>query len=438
MKTKTSLITAMVGLAAVLAVAGTSAAWGDNSDKHTASSLETPDSTPSADSDADSMADAAIAEAAHAIDDALEASGWDGYSSTSIDRNRVIVHAVRELPAQLMAQVERIAGNILVATSTSRFKMTDYEDRVDQLTLRLGRDGKLIDFMAPSNDERFIEVVLVDSPRTDELEARIRSDFAGFPLQISRISEAERPARLEFGSRWADTNPLKGGIQVSNSYTAGCTLGFSARRNSDNAKVMLTAWHCNGWEKRVRGWFQDKQVAVSSATEGYPPENANNLVDGMYIFQTGTSSFGSRIYVGTYNSTNTKLRKGGKNPLLGEALTSGGAYSGGSTNEVTKIGVLEEGIGRGFYLRSESGKRVVGEGDSGGPIHKAHSDGSYSARGIVQGQGRYVNGAGNWVLSPVGSCQQGIADQPRLCSVDTFNMNIETLETLLKVTVYSS
>jgi len=379
-----------------------------------------------------------ISEQAHALDDALRVSGWRDFSSVSINDGKTIVIHAMDVPTEKAQKIiAETAPDFEVTYQRSKFLMDDYNEQVDSLVAALGKNKSLLVSAGPAEDESQVEVALLDARGLEEAKAAVIEHFAGFHVRFQIVPEKGYKELTPFGWRSDDT-PYAGGVQIYHPSINGCSTGFSANRKSDGARVMITAWHCNGtlFNYTNRIWSHDSKT-IGGAPSGFMSPSTND-VDAMYFSRpNGSSSFGSIIYVGSWTSSNTKLRKNAGNPILGETLTSGGAYSGGSTQTVTRINTLSGTIGRGFMLHDNGNERTVGRGDSGGPVHRSYSDGTYGARGIVRGQGEYKNASGDWVPSTLGACSQGI-EITRECSRDSFNMNIETIETKLGVTVYPS
>lgn len=378
---------------------------------------------------------APFGDATDAVEAYLKESGWNNFSAVEVkDRSRIIIKGVGDVPDGVLKKATALADGFPIEYQKVAFTAAKYRAAVEVLLEELGEDGRQL-YEVSMHGDKAISVQIMPSERSDEIESVVRSILADFPLNITRAPEdAQGPQKL--ATRWDDISAYSGGIHLYNSVN-NCTSGFGAIRNSDNAKVMITAWHCNSptlelGNKSDRNWKNGGTIIGSGDVAlGYPFSSAG-ATDAMY-FTPATGTFGSKIYVGTATSSATKLRKGASDPQLGKEVTGAGAYSGGSTGIITRVDYIYYGEGPGFMWTSDEG-RSIGAGDSGGPFHSKHTDGTYTARGIVIGGG--INSAG---ISYVGGpCTNGLLGRGNVCFANIFGLNIDTIEARLGVTVHPS
>lgn len=177
--------------------------------------------------------------------------------------------------------------------------------------------------------------------------------------------------------------PITGGIGdsvVQGSTAALGTIGFTAKRNSDNAKGYVIAGHT--------AWFQ---TGLSSYQPLYASGNLAGTVskigsntDAAFI---PYSNVAARMHIGGGSFVNVNgCYSGG---ISGMTLTKSGAASGSVTGQY--LGVLTGKTVNGHYMdRIELMSTTCTDGDSGGPVYYT-SSGRYKIVGIISASAT-VNG----------------------------------------------
>lgn len=93
-------------------------------------------------------------------------------------------------------------------------------------------------------DDEDSVVVLVEDP-TDSLQRSLDDRYgvgvATVGRQLAPEYDGHPPSALACETLYTSCNPLRGAILLEGT---GCSMGFNARRNSDNARVVTTAGHC--------------------------------------------------------------------------------------------------------------------------------------------------------------------------------------------------
>lgn len=169
--------------------------------------------------------------------------------------------------------------------------------------------------------------------------------------------------------------PITGGIVhsvVQGSTAALGTIGFTAKRDSDNAKGYVIAGHT--------AWFQ---TGLSS----YQPLYASGNLAGT-VSKIGSNTDAAFV---PYSNVTAKMHIGGgsfvningcySGGISGMTLTKSGAASGSVTGQY--LGVLTgQTIGGHYMDRIELMTTTCTTGDSGGPVYYA-SSGRYKIVGII-------------------------------------------------------
>ncbi|MBN9613082.1 MAG: hypothetical protein J0H64_06420, partial [Actinobacteria bacterium] len=169
----------------------------------------------------------------------------------------------------------------------------------------------------------------------------------------------------------------------------------------------------------------------------------SNATDSQYLKAPTGLGYGALIYTGGISSSATKVRKNSAyNAKVGNDVYGEGAASGGAA--LTVVAVNQFGIsgeGPGFQTDSDAGKRDVGQGDSGGPVIRLHTDGEYTPLGMVKGPGWKVNSSPR-EMTVLGLCEKGVVhwngnpNYPRFCSKRSFHINTTAIESALGVDIY--
>lgn len=362
-----------------------------------------------------------------------ESSDHPIFSTIAIDDElqKVVAHFTSE-PSQRTKDAARDASGEIPVTFAHDSLVTNeqFVALVESMYERLSPDRTKFGLISPNVANTEVWVTVWSGPNQDETARKVRQ--AMWPLKV-HIEHGPRPMEaMNYSSRWFDTSLFKGGAALLSKTGTLCTSGFAAKRNSDGQKVMITAEHCGlgatwttagGGVKYGTGWYR------SSST------------DSQYMMAPAGTGYGSLIYSGSVDATSTKVRKNSAyNASVGDKVYTGGAISGGDSQKVVAINQFGGlGEGPGFLTDSIQGFRAVGEGDSGGPVFRLHSDGKYTPLGMIKGNGWAVNSSPR-IWATQGGCQKGVIEvapgTPRLCSVRSFHINTTAIESALKVDFY--
>lgn len=373
-------------------------------------------------------------EAADRVQEALEQSSDRAIFSTIVidERTRALVTYFTASPStETIASARKASADIPVKVSdASRVTATQFVNMVERMYGALDPKREKIGLISPN--ESFTSVTLSVWPSADQNETARAVKRALHPINVI-IDHGPRPVGpVDYASRWDDKSLFKGGAGLVSGTNQFCTSGFAARRNSDDAKVMITAEHCG------LGALWGTAIGGNAYGEGWYRSSAT---DSQYMAAPAGLGYGSLIYSGGVNATATKVRKNSAyDAKVGDVIYAGGAASGGSSQKVIatdQYGIYGEGPG--FLTDAVSGLRSVGEGDSGGPVFRLHTDGEYTPLGMVKGNGWAVNSLPR-KMATQGSCQKGVESfspgVARICSVRSFHINATAIEKALKVDIY--
>ncbi|WP_162197371.1 chymotrypsin family serine protease, partial [Methanosarcina mazei] len=171
--------------------------------------------------------------------------------------------------------------------------------------------------------------------------------------------------------------PITGGIAltiVNGGSGADGTIGFAAKRNSDNANGYVTTGHTS--------WFQtglpSYQPIYGSGNQAGTVSKIGVNTDAAFIPYSNVTA---RIHTGGGNFVNVAGYYSGG--ISGMTLTKSGRASGSVTGQY--IGVLTgQTIGGHYMDKIELMTTTCTSGDSGGPVY-AYYNGNYKIVGIICG-----------------------------------------------------
>lgn len=375
-------------------------------------------------------------ERADRIRRAIDASAdRSTFSTMMIDNKRkaIIVYFVGEPSQEVKSEIRSVAGPIPVRISArSRATNAGVVELVERMYSEVDPERKKVGLISTNVSNTEVQVTVWSAPDQTETGDAVVKYLA--PLAV-KIEYSNRPAsdpKLA-GSRWADKSSFKGGAAIVSTNGQFCTSGYSARRKSDGAKVMISAAHCGQhypWKT-----FEGGSISFGSSWV------YSLATDSMYLKAPNGAGYGSLIYSGSVAATATRVRKNSAyDPIVGNAVYSSGAASGGSALTVVAVNQWGwGGEGPGFQTDSQSGDKNVGHGDSGGPVYRLHSDGKYTPLGMIDSIGWSVNSNPKKVAAS-GICSKGIQIWPdqtqRECSKRSFHINATAIENALGVDIY--
>lgn len=122
-----------------------------------------------------------VAEAVHTY---LRTSGIHGYSAIEIRAGAIVVQTSGQVPAEISADVASLAGAFPVRYERVEFTEAEYIAATDRLTARLGPDATQLKKVSMRGDQE-IQIEILRSERTPEIERMAREELAGFPLRIT-------------------------------------------------------------------------------------------------------------------------------------------------------------------------------------------------------------------------------------------------------------
>lgn len=229
--------------------------------------------------------------------------------------------------------------------------------------------------------------------------------FDGIPVSVLVDGEVER------ASRDYDTAPFKAGADISRASTTAdmihvCTSAFAvlAYRNGAFEEQLLTADHCGvapGSSTWRTGYYSASPVVGTQI-------NANTATD---IMKLRGQSYGPYMYYGPNNANTAVAVKGYATPIVNAYVHYSGARSGtGYNSVVTHTNLTVSYPGAGTYSGISrtvhpTGLKVIGNGDSGGPVFALNSAGEVFAVGVISG-----------MQSATDECRGDPADATRKCS----------------------
>ena len=205
------------------------------------------------------------------------------------------------------------------------------------------------------------------------------------------------PLGLDSGMvRYSDTSPYSGGAAYDPSSGPRCTLGFAFTSG------FITAGHCeitSGiavtiWDfSRKIGTIDETNWHDGTGTVSFPREPGVYRGDISLIKTTSSALQRPRIYIGTSTSgiTRNVSSMWWSESVNGERYCTGGS----TTGELCDWTVVASRIDykpnpTEHWLHVTEGYRYgqgVEPGDSGGPVYTYNSDGSISAKGIINARG---------------------------------------------------
>lgn len=276
----------------------------------------------------------------------------------------------------------------------------EWLNRLDNIRVNLNENNEMKPYFYPSgplvaygtNADGYFWVIFDErySAKNEDFDAifdlinkqALKLNIANVPIVFSTGSPITPVSASINQASVSSTNPyltyyrpIKGGIGdsvVKGSTAALGTIGFTAKRNSDNAKGYVIAGHT--------AWFQ---TGLSS----YQPLYASGNLAGT-VSKIGSNTDAAFV---PYNNVAAKMHIGGGNfvnvngsysgGISGMTLTKSGAASGSVTGQY--LGVLTgQTIGGHYMDRIELMRTTCTTGDSGGPVYYA-SSGRYKIVGII-------------------------------------------------------
>lgn len=158
---------------------------------------------------------APLNDAAESVDTFLKSTSWAGFSATGVGDHQIIVRGRKPIPRGVRRQAESLAGEFSIEEEIVPFTEAEYLAVTDKLVEALG-DDKVQLKRVSMRDGKEIQIEILRSDRTRQIEQTVRRILVGFPLRIS-YAPADDPGPQLLGSRWNDENPFSGGAQISSS-----------------------------------------------------------------------------------------------------------------------------------------------------------------------------------------------------------------------------
>jgi hypothetical protein len=232
-----------------------------------------------------------------------------------------------------------------------------------------------------------------------EIEMYVSGDFAqdvkasvrttaeraahGVPVAVTYLPPGRGVVSAVGGGRAADTSPFRGGAVISSfygSYAKICSTGMRVKRSSDGAYRMLTANHCAN-ASHTDSWYSQSTVdpAKSGWYLGTSTSSYSSAQDAMLLKVASGKSFSNSIYTGSYYATTHRDVVAGWTPGTGTTAYLSGGWRGQATTTVLEdnFAYLDENYNPriGVLYVTNSGYATNGEGDSGSPFYRVHSNG---------------------------------------------------------------
>jgi len=214
------------------------------------------------------------------------------------------------------------------------------------------------------------------SARTPQSTLELLKSSLKVPYDLS----VKEPSHFDAFNKTNDIAPFWGGARIIWQPTgAMCSDGFAVKPSGEPAKL-ITAGHCTPWGSTFDN-FTDGGGDVMGTASHQAHFRDTVLID--------TKSAG-RIYVGNFNSSNSRAVKDWFPSFVGDSVCRSSAFS----NQMCGLKVVavsqsvtassDEGtwsVSPMVEAEQQSGLSAGGNGDSGGSVFSFRSDGGVNARG---------------------------------------------------------
>ncbi|GEM_PF-5648225 len=338
--------------------------------------VPTDDSAPGADAIMEAQVPLDIA--GNKILDAIQAEGYEGYTSLAVeqDQNKLVLVWKGEVAPGLSTMLEAIRkGGIGIDVQPSKYSLAEMQSAIDAIVAdeqlrKVPAEERSYSF-SPAPDGSHIEIATGDTG-SSSLTAKTR--LTDIPLVLVPGEED-----VPLAGRQADTSPYFGGARIRVGATASCTSGFGATDGTHS--YLLSAAHCGSNGMQVYNGA-GTNIGNVAGTVG-----ASQGSDSMMI---NVGSSGNRTYIGAWNGADSYVVLSKGNSLLNDMVCTSGSFSGArcsikvtNTNTTETIGSYTvSGVVQGSRT---DGTNAAGTGDSGGPVFLVVSVLNFqvSARGII-------------------------------------------------------
>jgi hypothetical protein len=347
-----------------------------------------------------------IATVAGQISALVDQNGYTGFAGMIADQNsaRLLLCWLggEALPGPIADIVANPGQPITVVRQDAAYSYDDLSSRVDSIldNTSVGAQiaGRIHTVTVPEEGTGLIASVLPNDPNVDPNQfiaqaQPVLSNAAGVPVTV-QIDDVVEPA-----TRLADTSPWYGGARLTdNAGTKSCSSGFGLIRRTDNAQLLLTAYHCYGVQAVFNGPppGNPARQQIGTVTSGVQGGDSEAIA----IAAPGTA--GGFIYNGGVNDATEGIAR-----VTGVAVNipnlfvcTSGSFSGEHCLlRISRTNVFFNIAAHGIVYRVGPVDRAVGRlgppapvaislGDSGGPVVLYRADGNG-----VNGMGTIIGGS---------------------------------------------
>lgn len=338
------------------------------------------------------------------VADKIEAratSDDEAFTSVSIDPRTNSLTIARKIGGQANSNLANLYSAILPAGVTLHYA-NSVVSRKERQELDAKLAASLDSFVAHGTNVNTAGLLLGDTGLYEIYYTGAAPDLSVFGSLSTKVDAvAHEPVYHQVATRYADTNPFRGGSfmqgpTADSAYPGGakCTSGFSGHSTTNGYYYLTVPWHCYD-PRDLRMWTGTNPNFVGSVDATSP---ANDVV----FINASRSSHSTTAYIyegATSDATHAKQVTSYAQWHVGDSVCLSGAYTGiacsvtvGSTASYTANNPYSHAnqLVSGFGFTSNGGG-VVSAGDSGGPVFRLTNNNSQAiAEGFISAAGGNV------------------------------------------------